>query len=221
MLAVTHLAALLTRAVPLEHLTKPALMPVLAACVLARGAPRQLAAALLFGCGGDVLLQIGGDVPFLLGMGSFAAGHLCYLRLFTRRGRFPGRRPALTATAAALVYAAGWLAVVALLWPGLAADMKGPVAGYSLLLTGTAFQAVRLGPRAALGGLLFLLSDTLIAGGIARWPQPPVPQFWIMLTYIAAQYALADGVRRAYAAGPGPAHRTTARRTYRKARTTV
>ncbi|MGW5120087.1 lysoplasmalogenase family protein, partial [Streptomyces noursei] len=83
----------------------------------------------------------------------------------------------------------------------LPADLRIPVAGYSLLLTVMAFGALRTAPWAAVGGLLFLLSDSLIAGGIARWPQLPAPQFWIMLTYTTAQCALAIGVLAA-AAGP-------------------
>ncbi|WP_431045082.1 lysoplasmalogenase [Streptomyces sp. P1-3] len=193
-LAAIHLAALPAGAATAEHLTKPALMPVLAAYVLTRGGPRPLAAALLFGCGGDTLLQIGGDIAFLAGMGSFAAGHVCYLLLFAKGG---ARR---VPTVVAAGYGIGWLGTVALLWPDLPADMRAPVAGYSLLLTGMALGALRAGPLAAAGGALFVLSDTLIATGIAEWPQAPVPQFWIMLTYLGAQYALAAALTRAPAA---------------------
>ncbi|MFJ9411956.1 lysoplasmalogenase [Streptomyces sp. NPDC101393] len=206
--AAVHLAGLLTVAAAgtgggagavadtVVHLTKPALMPLLAAHVLLRGGPPLLAVALLFGCGGDTLLQIGGDTLFLLGMGSFAAGHVCYL-LLSARHRTPadGRRSRIRAAGGA--YAIAWAATVALLWPDLPDELRIPVAGYSLLLTAMAFGTLRAGGRAALGGLLFLLSDTLIATGIAHWPQLPAPQFWIMLTYIAGQYALADGLRRA------------------------
>ncbi|MEU9114259.1 lysoplasmalogenase [Streptomyces sp. NPDC048483] len=202
-LTVVHLGALLAGAAGLAHLTKPALMPVLAVYVLARGGPPLLAGALLFGCGGDTFLQIGGaggGAAFLVGMGSFAAGHLCYLVLCARHGAPLGGR-ARTGTFGG-VYAAVLAATVALLWADLPADLRIPVAGYSLLLTAMAFGALRAGPWAAVGGLLFLLSDTLIASGIAHWPQLPAPQFWIMLTYAAAQLALAEGVLRA-AAGPG------------------
>ncbi|AJC59252.1 lysoplasmalogenase [Streptomyces sp. 769] len=208
-LAVGHLAALVAHAAAAPgggpatladtavHVTKPALMPLLAGHVLLRGGPPLLAGALLFGCGGDTFLQIGGEGAFRVGMGSFAAGHLCYLLLFARHGG-PGR--SRTALAAAL-YAAALVTTVLLLWPDLPAALRIPVAGYSLLLTAMAFGALRVGPLVAVGGLLFLLSDSLIAGGIARWPQLPAPQFWIMLTYTAAQYALAVGVLAA-AAGP-------------------
>ncbi|MGV4924529.1 lysoplasmalogenase [Streptomyces sp. BHT-5-2] len=215
-LAVGHLAALLAHAAAAPgsgsasfadtavHLTKPALMPLLAAHVLLRGGPPLLAGALLFGCGGDTFLQIGGERAFRAGMGSFAAGHLCYLLLFARHGGPIGPRRARTAAVAGL-YAAALVGTVLLLWPDLPADLRIPVAGYSLLLTATAFGALRAGPRAAAGGLLFMLSDSLIAGGLAHWPHLPAPQFWIMLTYTAAQYALALGVLAAAAAPDEPA----------------
>lgn len=182
-----HLAALLAGADLLGQATKPALMPLLAAWAAVRGGPRALVVALLFGWGGDTLLQVGGEVPFLAGMGCFAAGHVCYVVMFVRRGAFADRRRALAATAG---YAAAWAAVVTLLWPDLG-DLRFPVAVYSLLLTATAVTGAGTGAAAGLGGALFLLSDTLIATGLADWPQLPAPQFWIMLTYIAAQYLLA------------------------------
>ncbi|MBM4790960.1 lysoplasmalogenase [Streptomyces sioyaensis] len=204
-LALVHLGALLGDVTTVAQLTKPALMPVLTGYALARGGPPLLAGALLFGCGGDTFLQIGGDLAFLVGMGSFAAGHVCYLLLFVRHGARPGGgRPGL-APALAAAYGAVLAVTVVLLWPDLPAELRIPVAGYSLLLTAMAFGALRAGLLAAVGGLLFLLSDTLIASGIAHWPQLPLPQFWIMLTYAAAQYALAGGVLRAAATAPRPA----------------
>nr|WP_245796120.1 lysoplasmalogenase [Actinacidiphila alni] len=177
--------------------TKPLLMPALAAWAAARGAPRALLAALMCGCAGDVLLEIGGTVPFLLGMAGFAAGHICYLRLFAARrlhGHAPGPQHA--------VYAVVWAVMVALLWPGLDAGLRVPVAAYSLLLTAMAAAAYGLGPVTALGGALFLLSDTLIATGLADWPELPGHDFWIMATYLAAQSLLAAGAPRAVAADP-------------------
>ncbi|MFI7100187.1 lysoplasmalogenase [Streptomyces sp. NPDC050161] len=208
-LAAVHLAALLLRAAGpghgaadlVVHLTKPALMPALACYALSSGGPPLLAVALVCGCAGDTLLQAGGDTLFLLGMGAFAAGHLCYLALCARHGTALRRS---RTGAAAGAYLVAWAVTVTLLWPDLPAGMRVPVAGYSLLLTAMAFGALRAGPLAAAGGLLFLLSDTLIATGIADWPQLPEPQFWIMLSYAAAQCALAGGVLRAGAAGTAP-----------------
>ncbi|MFD9393632.1 lysoplasmalogenase [Streptomyces sp. NPDC060000] len=174
---------------PGHTMAKPLLMPLLAAWAALRGAPRLLVAALLCGWGGDILLLLDADPAFLAGMASFAAGHICYLTLFARTGR-PRARGALLAPC----YATALIATVALLWPDLPADLRLPVAVYSTLLTAMAYSAAtRFGPVAGAGGVLFLLSDTLIATGVAEWPQPPRPDLWIMLTYIAAQFLLAHG----------------------------
>ncbi|MFH8470165.1 lysoplasmalogenase [Streptomyces sp. NPDC017991] len=188
---------------------KPLLMPLLAAYAHLRGGPRLLVGALLFGWGGDVLLLLDAEPAFLAGMASFAAGHVCYLLLFAKLGRSgkSGERTAPRTRAdrlTAAAYALALLATVTLLWPGLPSGLRVPVAGYSLLLTAMAYGATRLGPLAAAGGVLFMLSDTLIATGVADRPQPPRPDLWIMLTYIAAQYLLVRGVLGAPGARPGP-----------------
>ncbi|MGW6395483.1 lysoplasmalogenase [Streptomyces sp. NPDC055103] len=183
--AAVDLISLLAGAELGHQLAKPLLMPLLAAYALTRGAPKLLIAALLFGWGGDVFLLSDADWAFLVGMGSFAGGHVCYLVLFGRQRT----SPLLGAG-----YAAALVGTVALLWPDLPADLRIPVAGYSLLLTAMAYRASALGRVAGLGGALFLLSDTLIATGVAEWPQLPAPDFWVMLTYIAAQYLLTVGV---------------------------
>ncbi|MEV5507349.1 lysoplasmalogenase [Streptomyces orinoci] len=182
-----HLGALLTRRRGVERATKPVLMPLLAEYVLVRGGPRLLALALLLGAVGDVLLQCEGEAAFLAGMGAFAAGHGCYLALFARQ-------PKKNACRLAVPYGAVWALSVAALWPGLPSQLRLPVALYSLLLTAMAAGAAGAGPRAAAGGALFLLSDGLIAGGLAGWPQARVPQFWVMVTYLAAQLLLVEGL---------------------------
>jgi uncharacterized membrane protein YhhN len=171
-----------------HRIAKPLLMPLLAAYAATRGAPKLLLAALLFGWGGDVFLLSDADWAFLVGMGSFAAGHVCYLALFGRRR---------TSLPLGIAYSAALVGTVALLWPDLPAELRIPVAGYSLLLTAMAYKSSALGLTAGVGGALFLLSDTLIASGVADWPQPPVPDFWVMLTYTAAQYLLTAGALKA------------------------
>ncbi|MEU1226041.1 lysoplasmalogenase [Streptomyces sp. NPDC005828] len=186
--AAVDLLSLLAGADLGHQVAKPLLMPLLAAYAVSRGAPRLLTAALLLGWGGDVFLLSDADWAFLVGMGSFAAGHVCYLVLFGRRRTSP---------ALGALYAAALAGTLTLLWPDLPADLRIPVAGYSLLLAAMAYRSSALGLAAGLGGALFLLSDTLIATGIAEWPQLPAPDFWVMLTYIAAQYLLTAGALRA------------------------
>ncbi|WP_045298144.1 lysoplasmalogenase [Saccharothrix sp. ST-888] len=196
--SAAHLGAIATGASALQLATKPALMPLLAAHTLARAerTPRLLTSALAASTGGDVLLQVGGDTAFLAGMGSFAAAHVCYVTMFVKQGALDDRRRTALVAAA---YAAAWAAMVSQLWPGLG-DLKLPVALYSLLLASTAVTSSGLGWRTGLGGALFLLSDTLIATQLAGWRELPGHEFWIMATYIAAQYLLAVGTLRAQSA---------------------
>ncbi|MFK0130722.1 lysoplasmalogenase [Streptomyces rubiginosohelvolus] len=191
LVAAADLAGLLAGAEAVHLVAKPLLMPLLAGYAALCGAPRLLVAALLFGWGGDVFLLADNDLAFLVGMGSFAGGHVCYLTLFGR-GEGRGRAPAPPATGAG--YAVVLVVFLVLIWPDLPADLRIPLTGYSLLLTAMAWRAGVFGPYAAAGGALFLLSDALIATGIAEWPQAPAPDFWVMLTYIAAQALLTLGV---------------------------
>ncbi|MEV3929512.1 MULTISPECIES: lysoplasmalogenase [unclassified Streptomyces] len=179
-----HLAGLLAGVDAVHVATKPLLMLLLAGHAAARGGPRLLTAALLCGWAGDVLLMPDAEPAFLAGMGFFAVGHVCYLVLF-------GRAPLRPVTG--LLYAVVLVAFVVLLWPGLPGGLRLPLTGYSLLLTAMAWRSGVLGRYAAAGGALFLLSDALIATGIAEWPQLPAHDFWIMLTYLAAQYLLTRG----------------------------
>ncbi|WP_406207054.1 lysoplasmalogenase [Kitasatospora sp. NBC_01560] len=205
--SAAHLGALLTDTGALRHATKPALMPLLAAhsvtaaTAAGREAPKLLAPALLLSGGGDVLLQLGNETAFLAGMGSFAAAHVCYVTMFVQGGALTDRRRALVVAAA---YATAWAAMMTQLWPDLG-GLRVPVAGYSLLLASTAVTSAGLGLRTGLGGALFLLSDTLIATKLAKWRELPGHQFWIMATYILAQYLLATGLLRATEPDAGPA----------------
>ncbi|WP_306322447.1 MULTISPECIES: lysoplasmalogenase [unclassified Streptomyces] len=192
------LLALLVGADAAHVVLKPLLMPLLAAYVFARRGPRLLCAALLLGWCGDVLLLFDQDAAFLAGMGAFAVGHVCYLVLFKRHGvteRGVERHGTVRARGALLgaAYGVALVATVAALWPDLPADMRVPVAAYSVLLTCMAFASSRLGLVAGVGGALFLLSDSLIAMGVADWPALPRPDFWVMGTYVAAQYLIARG----------------------------
>ncbi|MFI9830353.1 lysoplasmalogenase [Streptomyces sp. NPDC051913] len=197
---------------PGHLVAKPLLMPLLAVYAAVCGAPRLLIAALLFGWGGDTLLLLDAEPAFLAGMASFAAGHVCYIVLFLRYGT---DRATVRARGGflAVVYTVLLAATVQSLWPDLPADLRIPVAGYSVLLTVMAYlAAARMGRLAGIGGVLFVLSDTLIASGVAEWDQLPRPDLWIMATYVAAQSLLVTGTlgeRRLPGAAYGEVRSTT------------
>lgn len=176
-------------------LTKPLLMPLLTAALLATGraVPRPLLGALAGSFVGDTMLLFSGTW-FLVGMAGFAVAHLCYIRQFVRSGAI--RRHLGRATFAAACYAVLWVVLITRLWPDLAANMRIPVTCYSLLLAGMATTAYAVGARIAVGGALFLGSDTLIAGGVAHWHMPVGTGFAVMATYLVAQFLLATGCMR-------------------------
>ncbi|BBC37575.1 hypothetical protein SGFS_088690 [Streptomyces graminofaciens] len=204
LVAVVDLGSLAVGFTPGHVVAKPLLMPLLAVYARVCGGPRLLVAALLCGWGGDVLLLFDAEPAFLAGMGCFAAGHVCYLVLF---GRPALRAPAWVPPA----YVFALLATVSGLWPDLPADLRVPVAGYSALLVAMAAAATRMGLAAGIGGALFVLSDMLIATGVAGWPQLARPDLWIMLTYVAAQFLLVSGVLKALGtrSAPAPAYGET------------
>jgi uncharacterized membrane protein YhhN len=184
-IAAAHLVSLAAGVTWLELVTKFLLVPSLVVWAVLNRGPRLVVAALALGALGDMALEF--DSLFIVGMGFFAAGHVCYVTYFLRRGRPRWYIPA--------VYGLAWAGLVLFLWPSLGA-LQIPVAAYSLLLTGTAITSSALGLRTGIGGLLFFISDGLIALRLADLPQPPMPGLWIMSTYIVAQYLLASGSLR-------------------------
>ncbi|MFC1411167.1 lysoplasmalogenase [Streptacidiphilus sp. N1-12] len=203
-LSVLHLVFLLTGLSLGADLTKPLLMLVLAASV-GTAAPRLLLGALLASCAGDLFLIFGGSW-FLVGMGGFAVAHACYVTRFVRTGALRNRARLLRTAAP---YAVVWAVLITMLWPDLDAGLRIPLAVYSLLLTATAVSSACAGLRTGIGGGLFLLSDSLIASDLADWPQLPAAGFWVMASYLTAQYLLATGIVRRSRDGGQSARSTT------------
>jgi uncharacterized membrane protein YhhN len=164
-------------------LTKPLLMPVLMA-----GSDRGSRRALALGGAGDVALLGTTDVAFTAGLACFLAGHAAWIHALRQRpgGGWLRCRPAL-----AVPYLAAHGALNAYLWPRTGKD-RVPVLAYSTTLLAMSLVALDSGSlRTAAGGVLFLVSDTLLAlerfGGIHL----PAHEGLVMGTYTAAQALLA------------------------------
>ena len=193
--SVLHVAVLVAGLDDAASASKLLLMPALALAVLLtarplRGAvPVLLLVAIGLSWGGDALLNIPGDLGFVVGLASFLLAHVAYVVLFLRlpaRGR---RLPAWTA-----VYAAWYAAFLALLGPHLGALLV-PVALYGLVLGVMAALAGGLGGLLAVGGALFVVSDSVLALGrfLPGYAFPP-HDLVVMSTYLAAQGLIALGV---------------------------
>lgn len=196
-----HLAAQLTDADALANVTQWFLMPLLALTLwLAAGSARStrlvrlVVVALGFSWLGDTAPDVvPDDLAFLTMLGFFLVAHVVYLVAFwpRRTDGVLGRRPVLV-----LPYAVVLVALVAACAPG-AGSLLVPVAVYGVVLTAVAVLATFNGV-AAVGGALFIVSDSLIAlNAFVDGYALPGHGFWVMLTYVAAQVLLAAGSLRA------------------------
>jgi uncharacterized membrane protein YhhN len=187
-------------------LTKPLLMPALMA-----GSDRSSRRALAFGAAGDVALLGSGDAAFTAGLVSFLAGHLAWIAALRQR---PGGGRLRSRPALVLPYLAAFGSLNAYLWQRTGKD-RVPVLGYSTALLAMALAALDSGsPRAAAGGALFMLSDSLLALERFAGVHLPAHEGLVMATYTSAQALLAlprnPEPGRPDAASPAP--RSTHRR---------
>lgn len=183
----------------LVYVCKPlttVLILVLAASVAA-GPPRYQAlvvAGLAASLAGDVFLMLPDD-RFVSGLVSFLVAHLAYLAAFAAGP--VGATPWFVLGGLLLV---GGL-VLRALWHGLGA-LRGPVTGYVAVILAMAWMAVvrwleTPGPgtaAAAVGALLFVLSDTLLALDRFR-TRLPLARGLVLATYYGAQVLIALSVR--------------------------
>ena len=197
--AVLHLIACFRRMLWLRRVTKVLLMPLLAVLyALAAPAPHAFViVALVCGCLGDLFLLFQKrHMTMLLGMCSFALGHVFYIgAMLTTK---PGFHLSI---ALCVLIAVGWmLFVVKKLLPTAPKPLRKPGFFYALLLSGTCLSALYLLLSTQslpyllsfAGGCLFMISDTILTGQKYR-KETKHGNFYVMLTYIFAQLFLVAG----------------------------
>ena len=176
----------------LRWLTKPALMPLLAASE-ARSADPLVVAGIGFSWLGDVALLFEGEGPFAAGLVAFLAAHLSYIAALRKR-RSGGIRKA---PALALSYALAWLVLNFLLW-SRSGRLRWPVVVYASTLLVMTLAALDTADRGATaGGAAFMASDGILALGAFGVAELPAADSLVMATYTAAQALLSRGARRA------------------------
>jgi alkenylglycerophosphocholine/alkenylglycerophosphoethanolamine hydrolase len=160
-----------------------------------RGARRDaglLALGLALCTAGDVLLDLNPRL-FAFGLGAFLLAHLAYTRLFVRNRTFGIRLdpPHLAVLLLILVYS-----VTLSVWivPSVH-DLAVPVVVYILALTTMVCAAIlaRFRQRwVAVGAILFLISDSLLA--IHKFKTPvPMRDYLVWTTYYLGQCGIALG----------------------------
>lgn len=157
-----------------------------------------VAVGLTFSWFGDLALI--NPAWFLAGVGLFGVAQVAYAVTFVKAGdasRTNGR-PALLAP-----YAVWFLGVLGVFGAaqGLS-PMTGAVGAYGVLLGTMAFLAHRISPAVALGAATFVLSDSLI-GLSGSGLTLPLHGFWVMATYLAAQWLIVRGLVEVAHDAPG------------------
>lgn len=184
---------------PLHLVTKPLALAVGIAIAWMRGRTPQaegrfgllLLAGLAASLAGDVFLMLGAHL-FVPGLASFLVAHLFYIALFASG---VGLFPRLWAVAATLAVGA---AMYAFLWTsGLPSGLRVPVGLYVVVIASMAAQAIgraavlRDAPAraVALGAVVFMLSDSLLA--FNRFVAPlPLASLWVLATYYVVQWLI-------------------------------
>jgi uncharacterized membrane protein YhhN len=191
-----------------DAVSKCLLLPLLYGYYISSRRPgsRMFALALAFCWAGDILLIFGGraEIFFMGGLAAFLTGHLFYILAY-RQHRTEESTGGLLVTqkirySTPVVLAGTGLYVV--LFPMLGA-LKAPVLLYSVVIILMVMTALfRYGVTTPssfwlvfCGAVLFMASDSILA--INKFlGSVPMADFWIMLTYISAQFLIVEGIRR-------------------------
>lgn len=191
----------------LEYMVKPLIMIWIAVYFLLFRKKKSFTVPVLlaffFSWVGDNFLMFSGkdELYFFAGVGGFFLAQLTYIYIFTTFREQAGkgliqRKPVLILFF--LAYVSG---IYVILFPGLEGLMKPIILIYALSLIGMSLMALNRKGRVSLtsyrlvffGSILFLISDSMIALN-KFFMEFTLAGFWIMITYIAAQYLIMRGL---------------------------
>jgi uncharacterized membrane protein YhhN len=192
----------------LEWLTKPALLSSLALFVwfTTQGITCRfktfLIAALIFSWFGDVFLMVTDLLPsiFVAGLFSFLISHVLYIIAFNQNQHPPKEVP--------LIRKHPWIIFVLIVYGiymfnSLKSDLGSlivPVLVYIVVILTMMLYALNRYGKVSIrsfmwvsaGAFLFVISDSLLA--INKFADPfDGAHFWVMITYMAAQYSIVRG----------------------------
>ena len=180
---------------------KPFIIPLLSISVFISGKMEfkpLLISALFFSWIGDVVLLFAnqGVIYFIIGLVSFLIAHLFYIVLFSKLQKVTTIKYKRFIPLV-LLYLFGLLSF---LWEKLG-GMKIPVIIYALVISTMLLVAIKgyftwnskSGKLLLIGAVFFVLSDSILA--INKFYVPIyLSSFWIMSTYITAQFLIVKGV---------------------------
>jgi uncharacterized membrane protein YhhN len=165
------------------------------------GAPSFLVAGLAFCALGDFWLSRDGEGAFLIGLISFAIGHICYILLFLNTPAAPVfllEMPWVIAVGV-LMMTGGFMGRV--LWPATG-SLRIPVMGYIAIIITMGVAAISTTQNGSnvvlIGAGLFILSDIILSAELFLLPQEHklrriIPQF-VWTFYWFGQVAIFSGI---------------------------
>ncbi|MDH5598120.1 MAG: lysoplasmalogenase [Cyclobacteriaceae bacterium] len=207
LVSVTHLLFLLIPLESLQFVSKPLIIPSLAIHVLSLKRAKKinfspmLWIAMILAWGGDISLMFEGESMFIIGLLCFLLTQIIYILLY-RGARDINGEPLnmLMKIRYSFSIIVIGIAIYYLVLPFLG-DLIIPVAAYVIVIVLMALNAVyRYGMTnnasfwvVLTGALLFMTSDSLLAIDTFL-PDITVHSFWVMSTYIVAQYLIIYGL---------------------------
>ena len=179
---------------------KPLLVPVLLysfyASVKEKG-NYKIIGALVLSTLGDILLIFDGRPFFILGLLSFLLAHVLYVLIF--RSRVGTIKLDFYTVLCSLFILSYYFFFMKFLWSHLGA-MRIPVLAYALVISVMLWMALQLlrGTSSfrwhiVLGALFFVVSDSLLSIQLF-YSSFELAHFYVMLTYLLAQFLLVYGI---------------------------
>lgn len=203
--SIIYLLFLLTGYENLDPFLKPILIPLLGFGVyFCRKFPSRniLLSALLFSWIGDVVLLFAdiSELYFILGLVSFLTAHIAYCVLFNKQLMGEIQINKILFGIGSLLIAFYLIAMVTVLMPRLG-ELKIPVIVYAAVISTMllfAFNGYLIWKKPAalyifLGAVAFVISDSILAFNKFYAPIER-SSFFIMLTYLVAQYLIVVGI---------------------------
>ncbi|MCD0469250.1 lysoplasmalogenase [Flavobacterium sp. JAS] len=184
---------------------KPLLIPLLSFGVyFYRKFPSKntLLIALLFSWIGDVILLFTdiAEIYFILGLVAFLISHITYCILFNKQIKGEIKRNTFLFGIGSILIACYLIGMLSVLLPTLG-DLKIPVTVYASVISIMllfAFNGFLIWKKPGnlyvfLGAIVFVLSDSILA--VNKFYKPiEKSSFFIMLTYLVAQYLIVVGI---------------------------
>ncbi len=208
-IAVIELSGRFTDNINLEYAVKPLIMIWMAVYFLIFKKKKAFTVPVLiaffFSWVGDNFLMFSGtnELFFFAGVGGFFCAQLTYIYIFTRYSEKGGRGYLRNNLMLGFIFAAYLAGILYLLFPGMEGFMKPVILVYALSLIGMSMMALNRKGRVShasflpvfAGSVLFVISDSMIAVD-KFYSEFHLAGFWIMITYMTAQYLIMRGLIR-------------------------